>query len=83
MMDPKSVTAGQKLELYVKHSCPYCKEARKYYDAHGIAYAVYDAQNDRKLRMRMLELSGNDPTVPAIVVDGVYVQSGWGSPPRG
>jgi glutaredoxin len=82
-MDPKSVMSGQKLELYVKHSCPYCKEARQYYDARGIAYAVYDAQNDRKVRMRMLELSGNDPTVPAIVVDGVYVQSGWGSPPRG
>lgn len=82
-MDPKRVTASQKLELYVKHSCPYCKEARKYYDARGIAYAVYDAKNDRNVRMRMLELSGNDPTVPAIVVDGVYVQSGWGSPPRG
>jgi hypothetical protein len=31
----------------------------------------------------MLELTSGDITVPAIVVDGEYVQSGWGDPPRG
>ena len=31
----------------------------------------------------MFGYSGGDPTVPVIVVDGKYVQSGWGSPPRG
>jgi len=31
----------------------------------------------------MLELAGGDPTVPAIVIDGKYVQSGWGKPPQG
>jgi glutaredoxin len=82
-MDPRNVAAGQKLELYVKHSCPYCKEARAYYDARGIAYTVHDAQNDPAAKKRMFALSGNDPTVPAIVVDGAYVQSGWGTPPRG
>jgi len=30
-----------------------------------------------------LAYSAGDPTVPVIVVDGAYVQSGWGSPPRG
>uniref|UniRef100_E6PCV9 Uncharacterized protein n=1 Tax=mine drainage metagenome TaxID=410659 RepID=E6PCV9_9ZZZZ len=30
----------------------------------------------------MLELSGGDPTVPCIVVDGRYQQSGWGKPRR-
>ena len=54
-----------------------------YYDSQGIAYAHYDAQNDRVARERMFAYSGGDPTVPAIVVDGKYVQSGWGSPPRG
>jgi glutaredoxin len=82
-MDPKTVAPGQRLELYVKPSCPYCREARAFYDARGIEYTVYDAQSDRSLRKRMLEISGNDPTVPAIVVDGSYVQSGWGSPPKG
>jgi glutaredoxin 3 len=82
-MDPKSIAPGQRLELYVKHSCPYCREARAYYDSRGVAYAVHDAQNDREARKRMFAFSGNNPTVPAIVVDGQYVQSGWGSPPRG
>ena len=81
--DPKAVTPSQRLELYVKHSCPYCREARAYYDARGIPYTLHDAQNDREARTRMFALTGGDPTVPAIVVDGVCVQSGWGSPPSG
>jgi hypothetical protein len=54
-----------------------------HYDAAGTPYKRHDAQNDRKARARMFAYSGGDPTVPVIVVDGVYVQSGWGSPPRG
>jgi thioredoxin reductase (NADPH) len=83
MTDPKDVKPGQRLELYVKHDCPYCAEARRYYDGKGVTYAVYDAQNDREARKRMFALSRNNPTVPAIVVDGAYIQSGWGSPPTG
>ena len=82
-MDPKDVKPGHQLELYIKHDCPYCAEARRYYDGKGIEYRFYDAQNDREARKRMFALANGDPTVPAIVVDGTYVQSGWGSPPRG
>jgi hypothetical protein len=31
----------------------------------------------------MFAFSGGDPTVPCIVEDGKYIQSGWGDPPRG
>lgn len=82
-MDPTQVKPGQRLELYVKPHCPYCEKAFAFYDGAGIAYTTYDAQNDREARERMLAQSGNDPTVPAIVVDGTYIQSGWGVPPRG
>ncbi len=54
-----------------------------YYDEAGIPYTVHDAQNSRDARKRMFDYTGGDPTVPAIVVDGEYVQSGWGSPPHG
>jgi glutaredoxin len=54
-----------------------------HYDAAGTSYTVHDAQNDRQARKQMFAYSGGDPTVPVIVVDGRYVQSGWGSPPRG
>jgi glutaredoxin len=54
-----------------------------HYDSAGVRYVTHDAQNDRKARERMFGYTGGDPTVPAIVVDGTYVQSGWGTPPRG
>jgi glutaredoxin len=54
-----------------------------YYDSVGMPYTRHDAQNDRSARERMFAYSKGDPTVPVIVVNGEYVQSGWGSPPRG
>lgn len=82
-LDLERLPAGTKLEMYIKPSCPYCRDAMAHYDAAGMPYVTYDAQNDRDARRRMFAYSGNDPTVPAIIVDGRYVQSGWGSPPRG
>lgn len=55
----------------------------KHYDEAGIAYEAHDAQGDPEARRRMFAYTGGDPTVPAFVADGRYVQSGWGSPPRG
>lgn len=83
MMDVRTLGNDRRIELYVSPSCPYCVQAREHYDARGVAYEVHDAQNDRGARERMFALTGSDPTVPAIVVDGTYVQSGWGVPPRG
>ena len=54
-----------------------------FYDASGTPYTVHDAQNDRTARAKMFAYTNGDPTVPAIVVNGTYVQSGWGSPPQG
>lgn len=82
-MEVERLGPGHRLELYVSPTCPYCLEARRHYDAAGYPYQVYDAQNDPAHRAAMFAYTGGDPTVPAIVVDGVYVQSGWGSPPRG
>ena len=79
----RNVPPGAKLELYVSPSCPYCRDAMTHYDAIGTPYTVHDAQNDREARRRMLAYTSGDPTVPAIVLDGTFVQSGWGSPPRG
>jgi glutaredoxin len=81
--DVEHVPPGTKLELFISPSCPYCSRAMAYYDDVGTAYVAHDAQNDRAARERMFAYTGGDPTVPAIVADGTYVQSGWGSPPRG
>jgi glutaredoxin len=71
------------LVIYTKPGCPYCQQARDYYNKKGIAFLDYDAQNDKARQREMLELSGGDPTVPCIVSDGVFKGSGWGDPPRG
>jgi glutaredoxin 3 len=71
------------VEIYIKPGCPYCQKAKEYYDKNGVAFVEYDAQNDMKRQKEMLELSGSDLTVPCIVINGEYVQSGWGIPLRG
>ncbi|GAC1658289.1 MAG: hypothetical protein NVS9B12_10700 [Vulcanimicrobiaceae bacterium] len=81
--DVEHIGPGQRLELYISPDCPYCQQAIAYYDECGQSYTLHDAQNDPKLRRDMFAYTANDPTVPAIVVDGKYVQSGWGTPPRG
>jgi len=81
--DVRTIPPGSRLELYISPTCPYCRAAIEHYDQTGTQYVVHDAQNDVQARQRMFAYTGGDPTVPAIIVDGTYVQSGWGSPPRG
>ncbi|HET6276192.1 MAG TPA: glutaredoxin domain-containing protein [Candidatus Cybelea sp.] len=81
--DVQHIPPGVTLELYISPNCPYCRRAMEYYDSQGTPYKEYDAQNDRAARERMFAYSAGDPTVPAIIVNGEYVQSGWGTPPRG
>ncbi len=69
--------------IYTKPGCPYCQQAREYYNSKNIPFTDYDAQNDRARRAEMFSYSGGDPTVPCIVEDGVHKASGWGNPPRG
>jgi len=71
------------LVIYTKPGCPYCQQARDYYDSKGIPFSDDDSQNDRARRAEMFKFSAGDPTVPCIVEHGKYVQSGWGDPLRG
>ena len=71
------------LIIYTKPGCSYCQQAREHYNADGVPFIDYDAQNDKARRREMLEYSGGDPTVPCIVENGAYIGSGWGDPPRG
>jgi glutaredoxin 3 len=82
-MNLEQLQPGHRVEMYISPTCPYCAQARADFDRRRYPYTVYDAQNDRAHRAAMLAHTHGDPTVPAILVDGVYVQSGWGSPPQG
>ena len=74
---------GATLDLYISYDCPYSMRAIAYYDHERIPYRLHDAQSDAAERKAMFAYSNNDPTVPCIVIDGEYVQSGWGHPPHG
>ena len=56
--------------MYVKPNCPYCQRARDYYNENKIPFVEYDAQNDKTRQREMLEYTGGDVTVPAIVENG-------------
>jgi len=71
------------LVIYTKPGCPYCQQARDYYNSKNMPFIDYDAQNDLARRKEMFEFSDGDPTVPCIVEDGEYIGSGWGNPRRG
>lgn len=71
------------LVIYTKPGCPYCDKARDFYNENEIEFTEYDAQNDKTRQKEMLEFSGGDRTVPCIVENGRYVQSGWGEERRG
>jgi len=81
--DVENPPPGASVELYISPSCPYCAQALDHYRRAGVAAVVHDAQNDAAERRRMFSHTGDDPTVPAIIINGRYVQSGWGTPPRG
>ena len=71
------------LVIYTKPGCPYCQQARDHYNSKGITFVDRDAQTNKAFRAEMFKYSGGDPTVPCIVQDGKYLQSGWGDPLRG
>lgn len=71
------------LVIYIKPGCPYCQKARNYYQENSVEFVEHDAQADPERRAEMFAYSGGDPTVPCIVENNVYIQSGWGNPPRG
>jgi glutaredoxin 3 len=71
------------LVIYTKPDCPYCQYALDHYTKAGVEFVEYDAQNDLERQREMLEYTGGDVTVPAMVENGRYIGSGWGDPPRG
>jgi glutaredoxin 3 len=63
--------------IYTKPGCPYCEKARQHYKARRIAFEDRNAQDNATYRKEMLSITRGDPTVPAIVEDGTWKQSGW------
>jgi glutaredoxin len=60
--------------MYATTWCPYCKQARKFFDRHGIVYVEYDVERNGKAWRENKRLGGGG--VPTIVV-GDEVVSGY------
>jgi glutaredoxin len=71
------------LVIYTKPGCPYCQEAREYYNSKGITFIDRDAQTHKEFRAEMFKYSDGDPDGPVHRKRRKYVQSGWGDPLRG
>lgn len=60
------------VELYVTYWCPYCKKAIQYFQDRGIAFTVYDIEQDQAAAKRKKSLDGRDG-VPFAVINGTAV----------
>ena len=65
------------LIIYTKPGCPYCAKAKDHYAAHDIPFEERNAQDSPVYREEMLSFTAGDRTVPVIIEDGVFKQSGW------
>lgn len=48
--------------LYIKPGCPWCREARGYFQLHGVDVDVRDVSRSRGNMQRMIEVSGQTLT---------------------
>ena len=55
--------------LYVKRGCPYCVEAKRYLNQHGIRYDEVDVLGDDAALKELEKVSHQDST-PTLVYDG-------------
>lgn len=64
--------SGKSVVMYATPTCRYCKKARQYFAAQGIAYTEYDIDSDPEARRRFQKLGGRG--VPFIQVGNMFLQ---------
>ncbi len=57
--------------LYATHWCGYCKKAREFFAAHGIAYEERDIEASSSAEAEYRALGGNG--VPVVVIDELVI----------
>lgn len=63
----------QKIELYTKGYCPYCKRAKALLDAKGAKYIDFEIDKNPELRPTMIEKANGRTTVPQIFIGDKHV----------
>ena len=59
-----------KIEIHAKTDCPYCNMAKNHLTNHGLPYveSLYDEAEQRQMMYDQFGLSGDQRTVPQIVL---------------
>lgn len=63
----------QKIDIYTKGYCPYCKRARSLLEAKGAAYNNIEIDKQPELRDGMIERAKGASTVPQIFIGDTHV----------
>ncbi|MFT4652777.1 MAG: glutaredoxin 3 [Kangiellaceae bacterium] len=63
----------QKIELYTKGHCPYCKRAKSLLEAKGVNFTDFEIDKQPELRSTMIERASGHSTVPQIFIGDAHV----------
>lgn len=58
---------GKKIRMYVTTWCGDCRMAKRWFDAHGVAYDAIDIEKDEQAAREVLRLNGGMRSVPTIL----------------
>ncbi len=64
--------AAKEVKVYSTPTCPWCKKAKQFLDANGVAYQDLNVAQDRAARDEMVKKS-SQTSVPVIIIDGEIV----------
>lgn len=63
----------QKIELYTKGYCPYCKRAKSLLEAKGVTFTDFEIDKQPELRGTMIDRADGASTVPQIFIGDTHV----------
>ncbi|MDT0595507.1 glutaredoxin 3 [Glaciecola petra] len=63
----------QKIDIYTKGYCPYCRRAKSLLDAKGAQYNDIEIDKQPELRDPMIERANGKSTVPQIFIGDMHV----------
>ena len=69
---PAAAREEATVELFTTSWCGYCKKAREFFDARGVAFVEYDIEKDSAAAKRKQEID-NRPGVPLALVNGQVI----------
>jgi mycoredoxin len=74
----KTPQTGEKIKMYMTTWCGDCRFAKRWFDAHGIAYEAINIEEDENAAEEVRRVNGGQQSVPTIIFpDGsVLVEPG-------